>query len=108
MRKGSKPLKSEIKWTDIAKNAFTSPQTALCTAPVLNYPENGQVFILDTDASDHCIRAALAQRQYDCSEKVLCNASNKYLKSENNYCKIDRYLLLIIKCILNWSKPSSR
>jgi hypothetical protein len=39
-------------WSPEAETAFHSLKDALCTTPVLGYPQPGETFIVDTDASN--------------------------------------------------------
>ena len=53
------------------------------------------MFILDTDASEHSIGAAIHQVQ-DGEEKVLAYASRLYSKAEKNYCTTRKELLAVV------------
>jgi hypothetical protein len=58
-------------WSPEAETAFQSLKNALCTTPVLGYPQSGDKFIVDTDASNVGIGGVLSQVQ-DGRERVIC------------------------------------
>ena len=73
-------------------------KTALIGPEVMGYPKPDCQFILDTDASDISMGAALSQLQ-DGKERVIAYASCTLLKSQRNYCVTDRELLAVVHCI---------
>jgi len=130
-RKGSKPLKTMIIWNKEAEDSFEKLKQALCSTPVLAFPQTKGKFILDCDASDVGIGAVLSQVQ-EGGEKVIAYASNKLSQSERNYCATRRELLSVVHYLrkfrhyllgtkfvirtdhqslvwlLNWTSPSSK
>ena len=50
-----------FEWTDSCEPAFQELKQVMTTTPVLVFPDNVDPFILDTDASDVVIDAALYQ-----------------------------------------------
>jgi hypothetical protein len=52
-----------LHWSPEAETAFHSLKDALCTTPVLGYPQSGEKFIIDTDASNVGIGGVLYQVQ---------------------------------------------
>ena len=50
-----------FKWTDKAETAFQNLKTALCSYPILRSPDFEKPFIVQTDASDFALGAALIQ-----------------------------------------------
>lgn len=50
-----------VQWNPAAEEAFQKLKTALCTAPVLCSPDFSKPLIVETDASDTGIGAALSQ-----------------------------------------------
>ena len=59
-----------FNWTPAAEAAFLQFKHALTSAPVLGYLNPKRDFILDTDASNYGIGAALSQLQ-DGQERVI-------------------------------------
>ncbi|KMQ82059.1 enzymatic polyprotein endonuclease reverse, partial [Lasius niger] len=51
----------KFEWTTDQQNAFDTLKEKLITAPVLQYPDFAQEFIVTTDASDYAIGAVLSQ-----------------------------------------------
>ena len=75
--------------------SFESLKRALCSAPILSFPEEGGEYILDTDPSDVGIGAVLQQVQ-DGEERVLAYASKKSNKQQRRYCVTRHELLAIV------------
>ena len=72
------PTITDIKtfeWTIEHQEAFDALKEALCTAPVLGYPNFTREFILETDASLKGLGAVLSQQQKDGSVSVIAYAS---------------------------------
>ena len=55
--------KELFEWTESCETAFQELKHVMTTTPVLPFPNNVDPFILDTDASDVAIGAALYQLQ---------------------------------------------
>jgi hypothetical protein len=53
--------KQSFRWTSEVEAAFQTLKRALCSAPILAYPQPGQRFIVNTDASNVGIGGALSQ-----------------------------------------------
>ena len=69
---------TEIKtfeWTIEHQEAFDALKEALCTAPVLGYPDFTREFILETDASLKGLGTILSQQQKDGSIRVIAYVS---------------------------------
>ena len=64
-----------FEWTIEHQEAFDALKEALCTAPVLGYPNFSREFILDTDASLKGLGTILFQQQKDGSICVIAYAS---------------------------------
>ena len=73
-------------------------KTNLTTAPVLAYPQPGGAFILDTDAGNHVIGAALSQVQ-DGVERPITYSSRTLCKTERNNCVTCRELLAVVEFV---------
>ena len=82
-------------WTEDCQTAFERIKEVLTGPEVMAYPtENGQEFILDTDASDLSIWAVLSQKQNGL-ERIVAYGSRTLNKAERNYCVTDKELLAI-------------
>jgi len=89
--------KIDVKWIwdEACQAGFEAIKLALTTAPVLGYPRDEGLFILDTDASLYGVGAVLAQVQ-DGEERVISYVSKKLSKSQVNYCTTKRELLAVV------------
>jgi len=47
-------------WTDECDSAFVALKTALVSSPILSYPKENGLFILDTDASNSGLGTVLS------------------------------------------------
>ncbi|UYV64930.1 K02A2.6-like [Cordylochernes scorpioides] len=87
-----------FSWTVDCERAMDKLKQALSSPPMLAYPDQGEPFILDTDASNTGIGAVLSQTQ-DGVERVIAYFSKTLSKPERNYCVTRRELLAIVKSI---------
>ena len=77
---------------------FDALKEALCTAPVLGYPDFTREFVLETDASLKGLGAVLLQQQKDGSICVIAYASQSLHPSErsmHNYSSAKLELLVL-------------
>ena len=74
---------------------------ALCTAPVLGYPNFSREFILETDASLKGLGAVLSQQQKDRSVCVIAYASQSLCPSERSMCNYSSAKLELLA--LKWA-----
>ena len=86
-----------FEWTDSCDEAFRRLKQKLIESPVLSYPSrsDGDMFVLDTDASHTGIGAVLSQVQ-DGKEKVISYASRMLTVSQRKYFVIYRELLPVV------------
>ena len=88
-------LKDPFPWGKEQDESFQKIKSLFTETPVLRYPTNEGHFILDTDASDFSMGAALSQIQ-DGVEVPLAFASNTLNKAQRNYCTTKRELLAVV------------
>ena len=88
----------EFRWTAEYEAAFSELKQALTTPPVLGYPADEGIFILDTDASGQGIGAVLSQIQDD-QERVIAYFSLAMIKPEQHYCVTRRELLAVLESV---------
>lgn len=69
--------------------------------PILSYPSQAKLFILDTDASNCGIGAVLSQVQSG-EEKVIIYFSKVFINAEKNYCVTRRELLAVARSVVNY------
>ena len=82
-------------WDMECDNALKSLQGKLTNAPILSFPTEDDMLILDTDASLTGIGAVLSQVQNG-TEHVLCYASKTLSKQQQRYCTTYRELLAVV------------
>ena len=87
-----------FSWTAECEQAFQTLKSALVTPPILAYPSEKEVFILDTDASSVGLGAVLSQVQ-DGVEKVVAYYSRVLSSTERKYCVTRRELLAVVKAV---------
>ncbi|KAJ8352139.1 hypothetical protein SKAU_G00236150 [Synaphobranchus kaupii] len=80
---------------------FHTLQRALTEAPVLSPPDPSLPFILDTDASNMCTGAMLAQVEPE-GERVVAYYSRTFNKAERCYCITRRELLAVVRAICHF------
>jgi hypothetical protein len=83
--------------------AFLTLNGALCVSPILAYPKPGEMFIVDTDASNVGIGGVLSQ-VHDREERVIAYYSNTMEKAERNYCVTRRVLHAILRALEHFHK----
>ena len=74
----------EFQWSDECARAFATLKEAL-TSPILGYPADEGIFVLDTDASGHGLGAVLSQMQ-EGNEHVISYFSRVLTRPEQQYC----------------------
>ena len=82
--KKSKCINISHEWNQESNKAFNILKEKLTNPPLLAFPNQKGLFILDTDASNVGIGCTLSQIQ-DNQEKVISYASHKLTKSEKQY-----------------------
>ena len=58
-------------------------------------PTDGDLYVLDTDASEQSIGAMLSQKQGE-EEKVIVYVSRTYSRAKQNYCTTRKALLVVV------------
>ncbi|OMJ12401.1 Retrovirus-related Pol polyprotein from transposon [Smittium culicis] len=75
---------TEFKWGKDQEVSFKTLKQKLLTAPLIQYPEWNEAFVLITDASTKGIGAILTQGR-DGRDRVICYASRTLQPAESNY-----------------------
>ena len=83
------------------QEAFDALKEALCTAPVLGYPDFSREFILETDASLKGLGTILSQQQKDGSVCVIAYASQSLCPSKRSMCNYSSAKLELL--VLKWA-----
>jgi predicted DNA-binding protein (UPF0278 family) len=92
-----------VKWTAVEDKAFNTIKNQLTKEPILRLPDFSKEFVLQTDASDVGVGAALLQ-QYEDELFPVAFASKKLLPRERNYSVTERECLAIIFGIRHFQK----
>ena len=107
LRRAARDKKSFV-WTDECEKAFETLKASLVSAPIMAYPLEEGLYILDTDASAFAIGAVLSQRQPDDNgtelERVIAYGSRTLEGREQRYCTRRRELLAIVHFVKHF-KP---
>ena len=85
-------------WTDEAQKAFEMLKSSLVSSPILGYPCEEGLYVLDTDASNIGVGGVLSQVQ-DGQERVLSYASKKLDTHQVRYSTTRKELLAVITFI---------
>ena len=88
--------KQAFKWSKEQNEAFEHLKMALMKPPVLALPQQDEMFILDTDASNIAIAAELCQVQDD-QERVITYGSFSLTSEQRRYCTTRKELLSVIR-----------
>ena len=90
-----------FEWTIEHQEAFDALKEALCTTPVLGYPNFSREFILETDASLKGLGTILSQQQEDGIICVIAYASRSLRPSERSMHNYSSAKLELI--VLKWA-----
>lgn len=97
----TKPLTSLLKkdvnfhWSHEQEQAFSMLKDKLISAPLLQYPDFSQPFIVTTDSSNYAVGAVLSQGEIG-KDKPIAYASRTLNKQEGNYSTTEKELLAIL------------
>ena len=90
-----------FEWMIEHQEAFDALKEALCTSPVLSYPNFTREFILETDASLKGLGTVLSQQQKNGSINVIAYASRSLHPSERSMCNYSSAKLELLA--LKWA-----
>ena len=88
----------EFCWSGECDEAFNTLKKALTSPPILAYPVDVGLFILDTDASGQGLGAVLSQVQDD-GERAIAYYSRALSRAEQQYCVTRRELLAVVESV---------
>ncbi|KAL6417766.1 hypothetical protein ACFW04_014363 [Cataglyphis niger] len=107
--KTARPLTNLLKkeepfvWKKEQESAFVQLREALCTEPILQYPDFTKPFVVTTDASGHAIGGILSQGPIG-KDLPISYTSRLLNAAEKNYSTIEKELLAIVYCV-NYFRP---
>lgn len=87
--------KDKFVWTDMAQEAFEKLKTILTSEPILANPDFTKPFIIQCDASDRGMGAALLQGEGD-QERVIAYWSQKFNSAQRKYQTTERECLSVL------------
>ena len=82
-------------WNEDCQEAFEELKRRLTSALIMTLPQDDDVYVLDTDASDCHIGAVLSVIRQN-TEAVVAYGSRLYSKAERNYCVTRKELLAVV------------
>ena len=88
-------LGQKFHWNEACDEAFHTLKKSLISAPILAYPQETGLYVLDTDACDTGIGGVLSQ-VHNGVECVIAYASRSLSKCERRYCVTRKELLAIV------------
>jgi hypothetical protein len=83
------------KWEDKEQTSFDMLKSRLTKAPLLQYPDFNEPFIVTTDASGYAIGTILSQGKLG-RDKPIAYASRTLNGAEMNYAAVEKELLAIV------------
>ena len=88
-----------FKWTQVEQHAFDRLKEALCSDPVLAFPDHNRPFIVHTDASDIGTGAVLSQLDSDEVEHPVAFHSMRYSGAQATYSANRKEALAIFRAL---------
>jgi hypothetical protein len=98
----AKPLhhlanQSTFLWTLVAQEQFQHLKEALCSTPVLHFPDLQQPFEIETDASQHVIGAVLKQGGHP-----IAYHSETLAQAKQHYSTYDKEFYSLVQALKQW------
>ena len=87
---------AEFLWTNDCEAAFQKLKKSLTAAPVLEFPNFGKPYVLETDASAQGLGAVLAQKKEDGKIHPIAYASRTTQGAEKNYASSELEALAVV------------
>lgn len=87
----------QFKWETMQQESFNYLRTALCTEPILQYPDFTKIFNLTTDASGYAIGGVLSQGPVG-KDLPIAYTSRVLNSAEQKYSTIEKECLAIVYC----------
>ena len=76
---------TKVVWSGQCEEDFKTLKLILHSKAVLRGPDFTKTFVLQTDASDHRVRAVLSQKDEPGEDRLIAYFSRKLLPREKNY-----------------------
>ncbi|XP_043285557.1 uncharacterized protein [Venturia canescens] len=88
----------EFHWNSEHQLAFETLRDKLCSAPILQYPNFSEPFIVTTDASNYAVGAILSQGKVG-QDPMVAAASRVLNKAERNYSTTEKEMVAVLFAI---------
>ena len=88
-------------WGEIEQQAFNQLKHDITADPVLVFPESGQPYLVETDASGFATGGILLQKQNDVW-RVVTYRSQSMTPPEKNYQIYNKELLAVVQALKEW------
>lgn len=90
--------KNKFQWTEAAEEGFQELKAALVSAPILANPDFTQPFVIESDASDNAVGAALIQK-LDGEPRIIAYFSKKLSSTQKRYASVEKECLGVLLAI---------
>lgn len=90
-----------FKWSEEAEEALTQLKAVLTSAPVLGNPDYSRPFVIETDASQLAVGAALLQ-EFDEGKRIIGYFSKKLSSTQRKYSATERECLGVLLAVENF------
>ncbi|CAC5409028.1 unnamed protein product [Mytilus coruscus] len=94
--------KTETQWSEKCQKSFDKHKDALCSPPILAYPDLTKPFILTTDASGTAIGNILGQFDLEGRERVCAYNGRSLSQSERKWSISEKECLAVLEGIKNY------
>lgn len=88
----------KFQWTEAAEESFQQLKSALVSAPILANPVFDLPFIIESDASDNAVGAALIQN-IDGEPRIIAYFSKKLSSTQKRYASVEKECLGVLLAI---------
>lgn len=92
----------DFKWDESCQIAFDTLKRKLCSEPVLAFPQIGQQFIIEVDASDVAFGGILIQKGDDGMLHPVAYFSDSVNKSQRNWAPTTKEAFALILAVRHW------
>lgn len=91
----------KFKWSEDAEKALEGLKSVLTSAPVLANPDYSRPFIIETDASQLAVGAALLQ-EFDDGKRIIGYYSKKLSSTQRKYAATEKECLAVLMAVENF------
>lgn len=91
----------KFKWSEEAEKALEELKSVLTSAPVLANPDYTRPFIIETDASQLAVGAALLQ-EFDDGKRIIGYYSKKLSSTQRKYAATEKECLAVLMAVENF------